>query len=180
MIYEFLNARPEFDESCFIAPSADVIGDVRIGSESSIWFHATVRGDVNFIDIGSRSNIQDNACVHVTNQSAPTIIGDQVTVGHSAVIHGCIIHDRVLVGINSVILDHAVIEPDCIIGAGSLVTPGKTMPSGCLCVGSPAKPVRELTDSERTSLTRHAENYVTYMRAYQQKDKYDSNPFYSR
>lgn len=180
MIYEFLNARPEFDETCFVASSADVIGDVRMGTESGIWFHATVRGDVNYIDIGSRTNIQDHVCVHVTNQTAPTIIGNQVTIGHSAVIHGCTVHDRVLVGIRSVILDDAVIEPDCMIGAGSLVTPGKTMPSGYLCLGSPAKPVRKLTDSERSSLIRHADNYVTYMRAYQQKDQYESNPFYSR
>jgi gamma-carbonic anhydrase len=180
MIYEFLNARPQFDESCFVAPSADVIGDVRIGRESSIWFQATVRADVNFIDIGERSNIQDNCCIHVTNQTAPTRIGSQVTIGHGAVIHGCTIHDRVLVGINSIVLDHAVIEPDCMIAAGSLVPPGKTMPSGYLCMGSPAKPVRRLTDEEIASLVTASDNYVTYLRAYQQKDTYETNPFYRR
>ncbi len=180
MIYEFLNAHPDFDDTSFVAPSADIIGDVRIGSESSVWFNATLRGDVNFIDIGERSNIQDNACVHVTHQTAPTIIGNQVTIGHSAVIHGCTIHDRVLVGISSIILDQAIIESDCLIGAGSLVPPGKTMPSGCLCIGSPAKPVRRLTDKEIASLVISSDNYVKYMRAYQQKDTYDTNPFYKR
>jgi gamma-carbonic anhydrase len=180
MIYEFLNVRPEWDESCFIAPSADIIGDVRMGSESSVWFHATLRGDVHYIEIGNRSNIQDNVCVHVTNQTAPTIIGSQVTIGHSAVIHGCTIHDRVLIGIHSVILDHAVIEPDCLIGAGSLVPPGKIMPSGYLCMGSPAKPVRKLTSEEIASLITSSDNYVKYMRTYQQKDTYETNPFYKR
>ncbi|MDG5767043.1 gamma carbonic anhydrase family protein [Balneolales bacterium ANBcel1] len=180
MIYEFLNARPHFDESCFIAPSADIIGDVTLGSESSVWFNATLRGDVNYIEIGQRTNIQDNACIHVTNRTAPTRIGDQVTVGHSAVIHGCTIGDRVLVGIQSVVLDHAVIEPDCMLAAGSLVPPGKIMPSGYLCMGSPARPVRRLTDEERSSLVTYSDHYVTYMRAYQQKDTYEKNPFYDR
>lgn len=180
MIYEFLNTHPEFDDSCFVAPGADVIGDVRLGRESSIWFNATVRGDVNFIDIGERTNIQDNCCVHVTHETAPTRIGRQVTIGHGAVIHGCTISDRVLVGIQSVILDHAVIEPDCMIAAGSLVPPGKTMPFGYLCMGSPAKPVRKLTDEEIASLVVSSDNYVTYIRAYQRKDTYQHNPFYRR
>ncbi len=180
MIYEFLNARPQIDDTCFIAPSADIIGDVTLGSESSVWFNATVRGDVNYIEVGRRSNIQDNACIHVTNQTGPTIIGNQVTIGHSAVIHGCTIGDRVLVGIHSTILDQAVIEPDCMIAAGSLVSPGKQMPSGYLCMGIPAKPVRKLTDEELESLVTSSDNYVKYLRTYQQKDTYDSNPFYKR
>ena len=180
MIHEFLHARPQIHESCFIAPGADVIGDVTIQSESSIWFNATVRGDVNFIDIGSRSNIQDNACVHVTSRTHLVQIGSRVTIGHGAVIHGCTIHDRVLVGISSVILDGAIIEPDCMIAAGSLVPPGKIMPSGYLCMGSPAKPTRKLTREETESLITAADNYVTYLRAWQKKDSYDQNPFYSR
>ncbi len=180
MIYEFLNARPQFDDTCFIAPSADLIGDVTLGSESSVWFNATIRGDVNYIDIGHRSNVQDNACIHVTNRTAPTVIGDQVTIGHSAVIHGCTIKNRVLIGIHATILDHAIIEPDCMIAAGSLVPPGKTMPSGYLCMGSPAKPVRKLTSEEIASLITYSDHYVTYMRAYQQKDTYEKNPFYER
>jgi carbonic anhydrase/acetyltransferase-like protein (isoleucine patch superfamily) len=179
MIYEFLSRSPQFDESVFVAPSADLIGDVTIGTESSIWFNTTIRGDVNWIEIGDRTNIQDNTCIHVMNQTGPTLIGDEVTVGHSAMIHGCTIHDRALIGIQSTILDKAVIESDCIIAAGSLVAPGKTMPSGYLCMGTPAKPVRKLTDEEIQSIKDHADNYVKYARAYQQRDTYDENPFYT-
>lgn len=179
MVYEFLGKRPRFDDSNFIAPSADLIGDVELGHESSVWFNTTIRGDVNWIEIGKRSNVQDNCCVHVTTQTAPTQIGDEVTIGHSAVIHGCTIHNLVLVGMQSLIMDKAVIEPECIIAAGSLIPPGKVMPTGYLCKGSPAKPVRELTDEERASLKGYADNYVKYARAYQQKDTYSENPFYT-
>lgn len=179
MIYEFLDRKPQFDDTVFVAPSADIIGDVTLGTESSVWFNTTIRGDVNWIEIGTRSNIQDNTCIHVMNQTGPTQIGDEVTVGHSAMIHGCTIEDRVLIGIQATILDKAVIESDCIIAAGSLVPPGKTMPSGYLCMGTPAKPIRELTDDELASIKEHADNYVQYARAYQQKDQYDGNPFYT-
>ncbi|MEX0686387.1 MAG: gamma carbonic anhydrase family protein [Balneolales bacterium] len=178
MIYEFLGKQPLFNDTNFIAPSADLIGDVTIGEESSVWFNTTIRGDVNRITIGKRSNVQDNACIHVTNQTGPTVIGDQVTIGHSAMIHGCTINDRVLIGIKAVILDKAVIESDCIIAAGSLVPPGKTMPSGYMCMGSPCKPVRKLTDEELASFAQYSDNYVRYCRAYQQKDVYENNPFY--
>lgn len=179
MIYEFLNKSPEFDDSVFIAPSADLIGDVTIGPESSIWFNVTIRGDVNWIEIGERSNIQDNTCIHVMNQTGPTRIGNEVTVGHSAMIHGCTIHDRVLIGIHATVLDEVVIEPDVIVAAGSLVPPGKTLESGYLYMGSPVKQARKLTDEELQTITEHASNYVTYSRAYRQKDTYDTNPFYS-
>lgn len=179
MIYEFLDKKPLFNESNFIAPSADIIGDVTLGEESSVWFNATIRGDVNWIEIGKRSNIQDNACIHVTNQSCPSSIGNQVTIGHSAMVHGCSIQDRVLVGIHATILDKAVIESDCIIAAGSLVPPGKVMPSGWLCMGSPAKPVRKLSDEEIASIVNYSDNYVKYSRAYMRKDTYEVNPFYT-
>lgn len=179
MIYEFLDKKPQFNESNFVAPSADIIGDVSLGEESSVWFNTTIRGDVNWIEIGERSNVQDNTCIHVTNHTGPTKIGNQVTIGHSAMIHGCTIHDRVLIGIHATILDKAVIEPDCIIAAGSLVAPGKTMPSGWLCMGSPAKPVRKLTDEEIASIVQYSDNYVKYSRAYLRKDQYDTNPFYT-
>lgn len=178
MIYEFLGKQPHFDESNFIAPSADIIGDVELGEETSVWFNVTIRGDVNRIRIGARSNVQDNSCIHVTNETCPAIIGNQVTIGHSAMIHGCTIQDRVLIGIKAVVLDNAVIESDCIIAAGSLVPPGKVMPSGYLCMGAPARPVRKLTDEERDSLREFSDNYVKYSRAYQQKDVYEKNPFY--
>lgn len=178
MIYEFLGKKPQFDDSNFIAPSADLIGHVTLGAESSVWFNTTIRGDVNKIEIGERTNIQDNTCIHVMNQTGPTFIGDGVTVGHSAMLHGCTVHNHSLIGIQATILDKAVIEEHCIIAAGSLVSPGKVMPSGYLCMGTPAKPVRELTDKEIVSISNHAENYITYARAYQQKDQYDENPFY--
>ncbi len=178
MIYEFLNHSPQFDESNFIAPSADLIGNVTLGKEASVWFNTTIRGDVNKITVGARSNVQDNTCIHVMHDTGPTIIGDDVTIGHSVTIHGCTIHDRVLIGIQAVILDKAIIEPDCIIAAGSLVAPGKVMPSGYLCMGTPAKPVRKLTDEELMTILEHSQNYVRYSRAYQMKDKYEINPFY--
>ena len=180
MIYEFLKRTPQFDETAFVAPSADIIGDVTLGTESSVWFNVTIRGDVNFIEIGDRSNVQDNVCIHVMNQTGPTVIGDEVTIGHGAVVHGCTIKDRVLVGINATILDEAVIEPDVIIAAGSLVPPGKTLESGYMYMGSPVRKTRTLTDEEIASIPQYADNYVKYSRAYQQKDTYDENPFYTK
>lgn len=180
MVYEFLNSKPDFDDSVFVAPSADLIGDVSIGRESSVWFNVTIRGDVNWIEIGERSNIQDNTCIHVMNQTGPTKIGNEVTIGHNAMVHGCTIHDRVLIGIQSTVLDEAVIESDVILAAGSLVPPGKHLESGYLYMGSPARQVRELNEKEMKSIKDHSQNYVKYARAYMQKDTYETNPFYSR
>lgn len=180
MIYEFLKSSPQFDETVFVAPSADIIGDVTIGKESSIWFNVTIRGDVNYIQIGEKSNVQDNVCIHVMNQTGPTIIGNEVTIGHGAIVHGCTVHDRVLVGMNVTILDEAVVESDVIIAAGSLVPPGKTLESGYMYMGSPAKQTRKLTEEELASIPKYATNYIKYSRAYQQKDQYDENPFYSK
>ncbi|NBC27315.1 MAG: gamma carbonic anhydrase family protein [Bacteroidetes bacterium] len=179
MIYQFLNRSPEYDESVFVAPSADIIGDVKIGAESSVWFNTTIRGDVNYIRIGKRTNIQDNTCIHVMNQTGPTIIGDEVTVGHSAMIHGCTVSDRVLIGIHATILDEAVIPSDVIIAAGTLVPPGKTLESGNLYMGSPAKIARRLTDDEIAFIGKSAQNYISYQRTYRQVDTYDENPFYT-
>lgn len=178
MIYEFLDKRPDYPDSVFVAPSADIIGDVTVGEESSIWFNVTIRGDVNWIEIGSRSNVQDNSCIHVMNQTGPTKIGNEVTIGHNAMIHGCTIHDRVLIGIHATILDKAVVESDVIVAAGSLVPPGKHLESGYLYMGTPAKRVRKLTDEERASIKENSDHYVTYARTYMQKDTYETNPFY--
>lgn len=180
MIYEFLKRTPQFDETAFVAPSADIIGDVTLGNESSVWFNVTIRGDVNYIQIGDRSNVQDNVCIHVMNQTGPTVIGDDVTIGHGAVVHGCSIKDRVLIGINATILDEVVIEPDVIVAAGTLVPPRKTLESGFMYMGSPAKKARKLTGEELASIPKYATNYVKYSRAYQQKDQYDENPFYNK
>ena len=178
MIYEFLDKKPDYPDSAFVAPSADIIGDVSIGQESSIWFNVTIRGDVNWIKIGERSNIQDNTCIHVRNQTGPTEIGNEVTIGHNAMIHGCTIHDRVLIGIHATVLDKAVIESDVIVAAGSLVPPDKLLESGYLYMGSPVKQKRRLSDEEIASIKEHSNNYVKYARAYMQKDTYESNPFY--
>src|SRR6056297_1103171 len=178
MIYEFLNKSPQFNDTVFVAPSADIIGDVFIGAESSIWFNVTIRGDVNWIEIGERTNIQDNSSVHVTNQAYPTSIGSDVTIGHNAMVHGCTIHDRVLIGIQSTVLDGAVVHSDVILAAGSLVPPGKELEPGYLYMGSPAKKSRKLTDEEIQSIKQNASNYVTYQRAYKREDTYEENPFY--
>lgn len=178
MIYEFIDKKPDYPDSVFVAPSADIIGDVSIGEESSIWFNVTIRGDVNWIEIGERSNIQDNVCIHVMNQTGPTEIGDDVTIGHNAMIHGCTIYDRALIGIHATVLDEAIIESDVIIAAGSLVPPGKRLESGYMYMGTPVEKKRELTDDEIKSIKEHSDNYVKYARAYMQKDTYESNPFY--
>lgn len=179
MIYEFLDQSPRFDDTVFVAPSADIIGDVTIGRQSSVWFNVTIRGDVNWIEIGERSNVQDNVCIHVMNRTGPTMVGNEVTIGHSAVIHGCTIHDRVLIGIQATVLDEAVIESDVIVAAGSLVPPGKRLETGYLYMGSPVKQVRNLSGEEIESIKKHADNYIKYSRAYQQKDTYEENPFYT-
>jgi carbonic anhydrase/acetyltransferase-like protein (isoleucine patch superfamily) len=180
MIHEFLGCSPKYDESVFITESAEVIGDVTFGKESSVWFNVTIRGDVNYIKIGDRSNVQDNVCIHVMNQTGPTVIGNEVTIGHGAVVHGCTIKDRVLIGINATILDKAVIESDVIVAAGTLVPPGKTLESGYLYMGSPATKARKLTIEEVASITQYASNYVKYSRAYMGKDEYEENPFYRK
>lgn len=179
MIYEFLGKKPQFDDTVFVAPSADLIGDVTLGKQSSVWFNVTIRGDVNWIEIGERTNVQDNTCIHVMHHTGPTKIGNEVTIGHSAMIHGCTIHDRVLVGIQATVLDKAEIESDVIIAAGSLVPPGKKLESGYLYMGSPARQERKLSEQEISSIREHAENYVKYTRAYQKKDTYEGNPFYT-
>jgi len=179
MIQSFIHRSPAIDESNFIAETAAVIGDVTLGTDTSVWFSASIRGDVNRIRIGNRSNIQDNAVVHVTHHTAPTLIGDNVTVGHSAIIHGCTVQDRVLVGMGAIILDHADIGSDTIIGAGALITGGVVIPPRSLVLGSPAKVVRTLTEEEVASIMDYANNYVRYKNVYLGHDKPDTNPFYS-
>jgi carbonic anhydrase/acetyltransferase-like protein (isoleucine patch superfamily) len=151
---------PTIHETAFVAPTADIIGDVEIGEGSSIWFQVVVRGDVNTIRIGSRTNIQDLSMLHVTRNTCPLKIGDDVTVGHQAMLHGCTIGNRVLVGMRSTVMDKAVIADDCIIGAGALVTEGKEFPAGHLILGTPAKAVRPLSPEELSFLKRSARNYV--------------------
>lgn len=151
---------PKLHETAFIAPSADIIGDVEIGGHCSVWFQVVIRGDVNTIRIGDRTNIQDHSMLHVTRKTSPLKIGDEVTVGHRAMIHGCTIGNRVLVGMGAIILDDAEIGDDCIIGAGALVTKGTKIPPKSLVIGMPAKVARPLKQEEIDWLRQSAENYV--------------------
>lgn len=180
MIRPFLDAHPRVDDTNFIAETASVIGDVALGPEASIWFGATVRGDVHRIRIGARSNVQDNAVVHVTHGTAPTTIGEDVTIGHGAIVHGCTIHDRVLVGMGAVILDHADVGSDTLIGARALVTGGTVIPPRSLVLGSPARVVRPLTDAEVDQVRAYAANYVRYSAIYRGAEQPETNPFYDR
>jgi carbonic anhydrase/acetyltransferase-like protein (isoleucine patch superfamily) len=164
---------PQIHPSVFLAETATVIGNVEIGENSSIWFGAVVRGDVHYIKIGKYSNVQDNAVIHVTHYTKPdmsdgfpTVIGDYVTIAHSATIHGCVIENNVLVGIGAIILDGAHISENTIVAAGALVPPGKKYPPGVLLVGSPAKVKRELTPEEIEKIKQNALNYVKYAQEY--------------
>jgi carbonic anhydrase/acetyltransferase-like protein (isoleucine patch superfamily) len=158
---------PWVDPSAFIEESASVIGDVVIGRESSVWFNVVIRGDVNFIRVGNRTNIQDGTVIHVTRETHPTILGDEITVGHNATLHGCTIGARCLVGIGSVVLDGAEIGEGSMVAAGSVVSPGTIVPPGTLVMGTPARVKRSLTEVEIQNLKRSANNYVEYMREYQ-------------
>ncbi len=157
---------PRLAASAFLAEGSVVVGDVEIGEASSLWFGTIVRGDVNHVRIGARTNVQDLTVVHVTSRTHPTVIGDDVTVGHRAVLHGCTIHDRCLVGIGAIVLDGAVVGPDAMIGAGALVPPGMVVPPGALVLGAPAKVKRQLTADEVAFLRTSAANYAGYAARY--------------
>ncbi len=166
LIIAYGGKRPEIADDAFIAPNAAVIGDVVIGAQSSIWFACTVRGDGNFIRIGARTNIQDGTVIHVDSASLPTIIGDDVTIGHMALIHACTLESGSFVGMAATVMDGAVVESGAMVAAGALVTPGKRVAAGELWAGSPAKKWRDLTDLERATLTDAAAHYVELARGY--------------
>jgi len=151
---------PQVDPSAYIQSCARVVGDVHIGAESSVWFHAVIRGDGHHVRIGARTNVQDNATIHVTTGRHPTVIGDDVTVGHNVVLHGCVIGDCCLVGIGAIVLDRCVIGDGCLIGAGALLTPGTAVDPGHLALGNPARVVRPLTPAERQHIEQSARGYV--------------------
>ena len=158
-------AVPAVDPTAFVAEGAMVIGDVSLGRDSSVWFNAVLRGDINSIIVGERSNIQDGAVVHVTRE-LPVVIGQEVTVGHLAVIHGCTIGDRVLVGMHAVVLDRTTVGPGTIIGAGSVVRERSAIPGGVLAAGVPARVIRDLTAGEIASLGQSAAHYIEYARSF--------------
>ena len=151
---------PQIDPSAYIQSSARVIGDVHIGADSSVWFNAVIRGDGHHVRIGARTNVQDNATIHVTTGRHPTVLGDDVTVGHNAVLHGCTIGHRCLIGIGAIVLDRCLIGDGCLIGAGALLTPGTNVEPGHLALGNPARVVRPLSDAEREHIEQSARGYV--------------------
>ena len=166
MIIPFRNNFPETDESVFIAESAVVIGRVSIGKDSSVWFNTVIRGDVHYIRIGERTNIQDGSILHVTGDKFSLEIGDDVTIGHRAVIHGCKIGNNILIGMGAVVLDGAEIKPDSLIAAGSVVKEGFTVPSGVLVAGVPAIIIRNLTAEEIAGISQSAKGYTDLAKEY--------------
>ena len=157
---------PRIDETVYMDETACVYGDVVIGPEASFWCNAVARGDVHYIKIGARTNVQDNSVLHVTNDTYPLNIGEDVTIGHSVTLHGCTIGDRCLIGMGAVVLDNAVIGEDSIVAAGALVTEGMIVPPGSLVMGMPARIKRETTLEERAHNLRSASNYIEYSNNY--------------
>lgn len=165
---------PTIDSSVFMVDSSIVIGDSVIGADSSLWFNVVVRGDVNYIRIGARTNVQDNSVLHVTNNTHPLVIGSDVTIGHSVTLHGCTIKDRCLIGMGAIILDGAVIGEDSLVGAGALITENTVIEPGSLVLGMPAKVVRKLNDAERARILKSAKNYMGYASNYRAEAGEDS------
>jgi len=166
VILPFQGVYPKIHESVFLAEGAQIIGDVEIGRESSVWFNAVIRGDVHYIRIGERTNIQDNCTLHVTHQKYPLIIGSDVTIGHGAIVHGATVEDYCLIGMGARILDNAKIHHHSLIAAGALVLEHFEVPEGTLVAGVPARVKRELTDEERKQIEQSAKNYLLYVQQY--------------
>ena len=164
MIIKPVNGKhPEIPEDCFIAENATIVGDVAMGNECSVWFNAVIRGDVHFIKIGNKVNIQDGAIIHCTYQKHPTIIGNNVSIGHNAIVHGCTVHDNVLIGMGAIVMDNCVIESNSIIAAGAVLTQNTHVESGTIYAGVPAKKVKEIDQSDFAGeIDRISTNYVMY------------------
>jgi carbonic anhydrase/acetyltransferase-like protein (isoleucine patch superfamily) len=166
LIRSFRGRKPQIAASAYIDPAAVLIGDVTIGADSSVWPCVVIRGDVNFIRIGARTNIQDGSILHVMRDTHPLILGDNVTVGHAAVLHGCTIESRCLIGMGSIILNGAKIGAGSIVAAGTLVPEGTDVPPGSLFLGHPGKFRRALTEADQDSIDAYAQRYVEYKEAY--------------
>ncbi|MCB1169136.1 MAG: gamma carbonic anhydrase family protein [Leptospiraceae bacterium] len=165
-IYKYKDKTPELGRESFVAEDARVIGDVKLGTGSSVWWGSTIRGDVHHIRIGEYTNVQDMSMIHVTGGKFPTVIGNHCTLGHRVTIHGAFLHDHAFVGIGATVLDGCEIEPFGFLAAGSMLTPGKKIPSGMMFMGSPARAVREITDQEREMILKTAEKYHQLSREY--------------
>lgn len=161
-----LDQKPEIPDSCFVAPSADVIGAVRLGERSSIWFNTVLRADVMPIEIGENTNIQDGSVIHGSLNKAQTKIGNNVTIGHKVILHGCTVEDDCLIGMGAIVMDHAVIPKGSIVGAGALVTERSQFEEGSLILGSPAKAVRKLKPEESAWISSNAKHYIKYANSY--------------
>jgi len=172
MIYNYKNYKPNFGNDVFVAPSADIIGNVSIGNDCSIWFNVTIRADVHYIKIGDETNIQDNSILHVTNGRYPLNIGNRVTVAHGVALHGCIINDQTLVGIGSIVLDDVEVGENSIIAAGSLLREGKKFPGGSLIVRFPARVIRPLEKEEIKKNLQYSRNYIEYKNSYLNKNNF--------
>ncbi|MEE9363060.1 MAG: gamma carbonic anhydrase family protein [Cellulophaga sp.] len=164
MVLKTINGKsPKMGKDCFIAENATIVGDVVMGDQCSIWFNAVLRGDVNFIKMGNKVNIQDGAVIHCTYQKSPTTIGNNVSVGHNALVHGCTIKDNVLIGMGSIVMDDCIVESNSIIAAGAVVTKGTHVPSGTIFAGMPAKKIKDISpELSKGEIDRIANNYVTY------------------
>lgn len=168
MLRPFRGVSPRVHESAYVDLSAQVIGDVEIGAASSVWMNVVMRGDVHRIRVGDRTNVQDGTVVHAMRGTHPTTIGNDVTIGHAALVHGCTLGDRVLVGMGAILLNGATVSEDSIIAAGTLITEGSTIPARSLVMGSPGKIKRTLTDGEVASILEYSERYVGYRLDYMQ------------
>ena len=154
---------PEIQEDCYVAENATIVGDVKMGNECSVWFNAVIRGDVHFIKMGNKVNVQDGAVIHATYQKSPTTIGNNVSIGHNAIVHGCTIHDNVLIGMGSIVMDDCIIESNSIIAAGAVVTQNTHVEAGSIYAGVPAKKVKDISpDLVSGEINRIANNYVKY------------------
>ena len=176
MLRPFRSIHPTVDPSAFVDASAQVIGDVHIGAESSLWMNVVVRGDVHFIRIGARTNLQDGTIVHVMRDTHPTVIGDDVTIGHGAVVHGCTIEDRCLIGMGAILLNGCRIGSGSIVAAGALLPEGMVVPPGSMVMGMPAKVKRPLTAQEDASIQWYADNYVRYRLDFQHESAFAAAP----
>jgi carbonic anhydrase/acetyltransferase-like protein (isoleucine patch superfamily) len=156
------NIYPQIPDSCFIAENSTIVGDVKFGNDCSVWFNAIIRGDVHSIEIGARTNIQDGAVIHCTYQKAKTVIGNDVSIGHRAIVHGCTVHDHVLIGMGAIVMDHAVINEYCIIAAGSIILENTICESGYIYAGSPAKKIKPISEDQRKLLDKLPNNYIMY------------------
>jgi len=153
---------PIWGNNCFIAQNATVVGDVTMGDNCSVWFNAVIRGDVNSITIGHDTNIQDGAVIHATYQKAATVIGNRVSVGHNAIVHGCTLEHNILIGMGAIVMDNALVEPYCIIAAGAVVLENTRCESGFLYAGTPAKKIKPITEMQRALLDKLPDNYIMY------------------